>query len=87
MDINGDGKMAVHTSAGLYHNPHVNANGMDAMARNPPANAEHLLRHARHAAGRRGAGAVALIVPKQHGVERDAKTPESYNYSAGIQRE
>ena len=36
-DLTGDAKTAVHASAGLYHNPHVNANGMDAMARNPPA--------------------------------------------------
>ena len=28
---------ALHASVGLYHNPHVNANGLDAMARNPPA--------------------------------------------------
>ena len=35
-DIDG-GKTALHASAGLYHNPHVNANGLDAMARNPPA--------------------------------------------------
>ena len=27
----------MHASVGLYHNPHVNANGIDAMARNPPA--------------------------------------------------
>ena len=36
-DIDGDSKTALHASAGLYHNPHVNANGLDAMARNPPA--------------------------------------------------
>ena len=36
-DITGDRKTALHASVGLYHNPHVNANGLDAMARNPPA--------------------------------------------------
>src|SRR4029079_1239230 len=36
-DLAGDGRTAVHSSVGLYHNPHVNANGMDAMARNPPS--------------------------------------------------
>jgi hypothetical protein len=34
-DMDG-GTTAIHASAGVYHNPHVNANGMDAMARNPP---------------------------------------------------
>ena len=36
-DMTGDSKTAMHASVGLYHNPHVNANGLDAMARNPPA--------------------------------------------------
>ena len=88
-DVNGDGKMAVHSSVGLYHNPHVNANGMDAMARNPPAQNTPSIFYGTLdtllASG--AAGAFSNRPSSVFGVERDAKTPESYNYSAGIQRE
>ncbi len=88
-DVNGDAKMAVHSSFGLYHNPHVNANGMDAMARNPPAQNTPSIFYGTLdtllAAG--AAGAFSNRPSSVFGVERDAKTPESYNYSAGIQRE
>jgi hypothetical protein len=88
-DITGDGKTGLHASVGLYHNPHVNANGLDALARNPPAqntpsifygNMETLL-----AAGAQGAfsNRPSAVL----GLERDAKTPRSYNYSVGVQRE
>jgi len=88
-DIAGDGKMAVHTSAGLYHNPHVNANGMDAMARNPPAqNTPSIFYGTLDTLLAAGAqGAFSNRPSNVFGIERDAKTPESYNYSAGIQRE
>jgi hypothetical protein len=88
-DVNGDGKMAVHTSAGLYHNPHVNANGMDAMARNPPAqNTPSIFYGTLDTLLAAGAqGAFSNRPSSVFGIERDAKTPESYNYSAGIQRE
>ena len=88
-DLNGDGKTAVHSSVGLYHNPHVNANGMDAMARNPPAQNTPSIFYGTLdtllASG--AAGAFSNRPSSVFGVERDAKTPESYNYSAGIQRE
>jgi hypothetical protein len=89
LDILGDGKMSLHASAGLYHNPHVNANGLDAMARNPPAqntpsifygNFDTLL-----AAGAQGA--FSNRPSNVFGIQRDAPTPKSYNYSVGIQRE
>jgi len=88
-DITGDTKTALHTSAGLYHNPHVNANGMDAMARNPPAQNTPQIFYGTLdtllAAG--AAGAFSNRPSSVFGVERDAKTPSSFNYSAGIQRE
>jgi len=88
-DITGDAKTALHTSAGLYHNPHVNANGMDAMARNPPAQNTPQIFYGTLdtllAAG--AAGAFSNRPSTVFGVERDAKTPSSFNYSAGIQRE
>ena len=88
-DLTGDNKTSLHASAGLYHNPHVNANGMDAMARNPPAqntpsifygNMDTLL-----AAGAQGA--FSNRPSSVFGIQRDAKTPKSYNYSIGVQRE
>jgi hypothetical protein len=88
-DVSGDARTAVHTSVGLYHNPHVNANGMDAMARNPPAqNTPSIFYGTMDTLLAAGAqGAFSNRPSNVFGIERDAKTPESYNYSAGIQRE
>jgi hypothetical protein len=87
-DLDG-GKTAIHASAGLYHNPHVNANAMDAMARNPPVqNTPSIIYGTMDTLLGVGAqGAFANRPSAVFGIERDAKTPKSYNYSAGIQRE
>jgi hypothetical protein len=87
-DIDG-GKTALHASAGLYHNPHVNANGLDAMARNPPAqNTPSIIYGTMDTLLSVGAqGAFANRPSTVFGIERDAKTPKSYNYSVGVQRE
>ena len=88
-DLTGDGKTAVHASVGLYHNPHVNANGMDAMARNPPAqNTPSIIYGTMDTLLAAGAqGAFSNRPSDVFGIERDAKTPKSYNYSVGIQRD
>jgi hypothetical protein len=88
-DITGDAKTALHASAGLYHNPHVNANGMDAMARNPPSqNTPSIFYGTLDTLLSSGAqGAFSNRPSPVFGVERNAKTPQSFNYSAGIQRE
>jgi hypothetical protein len=88
-DITGDGKTAMHASAGLYHNPHVNANGLDAMARNPPAqNTPSIFYGTMDTLLSAGAqGAFSNRPSNVFGIERSAKTPQSFNYSAGIQRE
>jgi hypothetical protein len=88
-DIAGDGKTALHASAGIYHNPHVNANGMDAMARNPPAqNTPSIFYGTMDTLLAAGAqGAFSNRPSDVFGIERDAKTPTSYNYSIGVQRE
>lgn len=87
-DIDG-GRTALHASAGLYHNPHVNANGLDAMARNPPAqNTPSIIYGTMDTLLAVGAqGAFANRPSTVFGIERDAKTPKSYNYSVGVQRE
>ena len=88
-DITGDNKTALHASAGVYHNPHVNANGMDAMARNPPAqNTPSIIYGTMDTLLSAGAqGAFSNRPSTVFGIERDAKTPISYNYSIGVQRE
>jgi hypothetical protein len=88
-DISGDAKTALHASVGLYHNPHVNANGLDAMARNPPAqNTPSIFYGTMDTLLSAGAqGAFSSRPSTVFGIERDAKTPKSYNYSAGLQRE
>ncbi len=88
-DLTGDSKTALHASVGLYHNPHVNANGLDAMARNPPAqNTPSIIYGTMDtllAAGSQGA--FSNRPSDVFGVQRDAQTPKSYNYSIGVQRE
>ena len=88
-DLTGDAKTALHASAGIYHNPHVNANGMDAMARNPPAqNTPSIIYGTMDTLLSAGAqGAFANRPSAVFGLERDARTPTSYNYSIGVQRE
>ena len=88
-DITGDNKTALHASAGIYHNPHVNANAMDAMARNPPAqNTPSIFYGTMDTLLAAGAqGAFSNRPSDVFGIEREARTPTSYNYSIGIQRE
>ena len=88
-DLTGDNKTGLHASIGVYHNPHVNANGMDAMARNPPIqNTPSIIYGTMDTLLQVGAaGAFANRPSNVFGLERDAKTPVSYNYSVGVQRE
>jgi hypothetical protein len=88
-DLSDNGKTALHASVGLYHNPHVNANGMDAMARNPPIqNQPSIIYGTMDTLLAVGAqGAFANRPSTVFGIERDAPTPKSYNYSVGFQRE
>jgi hypothetical protein len=89
-DITGSGKTSLHASLGRYHNPFVNANGLDNLARNPPAQSNPVLRYttidlmfspeAQGAFDTRPSSGVL-------GLQHDAPTPHSLNYSVGIQRE
>jgi len=85
-DLFGDGKTALHASAGLYHNPHITARSMDSAANNPPAvnqptifygTMDTLLSQA----------AFSLRPSNVFGLERNAKTPSSNNWSVGVQRD
>jgi hypothetical protein len=88
-DLTGDSKTGLHASLGLYHNPHVNANGLDAMARNPPAqNTPSIIYGTMDTLLAVGSqGAFSNRPSAVFGVQRDAPTPKSYNYSIGVQRE
>ncbi len=88
-ELTSDAKTALHASVGLYHNPHVNANGLDAMARNPPSqNTPSIFYGTLDTLLAVGAqGAFSNRPSDVFGVQRDAKTPKSTNYSVGIQRE
>ena len=85
-DMSGDGRTALHTSVGIYHNAHITARSMDSAANNPPAvntpsiiygTMDTLLQQA----------AFSSRPSNVFGLERDARTPTSYNWSAGVQRE
>ena len=89
-DIFNDGKTSLHASAGRYHNPFVNANGLDNLARNPPAQNNPVLRYTTIDAMFAAESAGAFDTRPSSGVlglQHDAPTPQSLNYSVGIQRE
>ncbi len=84
-DLTGDGKTAVHASAGLYHNAHITARSMDQSANNPPAVNTPIIYYGSMDT-LLGAGS-ALRPSDVFALERNAKTPSSYNWSLGIQRD
>ena len=84
-DIMGNGKTSLHASLGRYHNAFVNANGLDVLARQPPAQNNPVLRYSTIA---------QLLTPEARaafdttpsgvtGFQHDAPTPKSLNYSIG----
>jgi hypothetical protein len=85
-DIFGDGTTALHSSAGIYHNAHITARSMDSAANNPPAVNTPSVIYGTMDTLLQGAD-FTLRPSSVFGLERDAKTPTSYNWSVGIQRE
>ncbi|MEO7272710.1 MAG: carboxypeptidase regulatory-like domain-containing protein [Vicinamibacterales bacterium] len=89
-DITGSGKTSLHASLGRYHNPFVNANGLDNLARNPPAQSNPILRYSTIDQMLTPEGAAAFDTRPSGGVlglQHDAPTPKSLNFSIGVQRE
>jgi Carboxypeptidase regulatory-like domain/TonB-dependent Receptor Plug Domain len=85
-DIFGDGQTALHTSAGLYHNAHITARSMDSAANNPPAvNTPQIFYGTMDTVFQQAA--FSSRPSNVFGLERDSKTPTSYNWSFGIQRD
>jgi Carboxypeptidase regulatory-like domain len=85
-DVFGDGKTALHTSAGIYHNAHITARSMDSAASNPPAVNTPSIIYGTMDTLLQQAG-FSNRPNNVFGLERDAKTPTSYNWSLGVQRD
>jgi hypothetical protein len=85
-DLTGDGKTALHASVGLYHNSFITARSMDQAANNPPAVNTPTIFYSSFDSFLGGA-ASSSRPSTVNALERDAKTPSSYNWQLGIQRE
>ena len=87
-DLTGDNKTGLHASVGCTTTPTSTRTAWTRWRGTAGAeHAEHHLRDHGYAAGGRRAGAFANRPSNVFGIERDAKTPVSYNYSVGVQRE
>jgi hypothetical protein len=86
-DLFGDSRTAIHASAGIYHNPHITARSMDNAANNPPAVNQPSLFYGTMDTLLANAAAFSDRPRNVFGLERDARTPTAYNWSAGFQRE
>jgi hypothetical protein len=88
-DVTGNGKTSIHASLGRYHNSFVNANILDVLGRQPPAQNSLQLVYATIDQLSQPAAALASTAspPNITGVEYDAPTPKSLNWSVGVQRE
>jgi hypothetical protein len=88
-DMRGDGKTSVHGSLGRYHNAFVNANGLDILARQPPAQNNPVLRYSTIALMQTPEARAAFDTTPSGvtGFQHVAPTPKSLNYSIGVQRE
>jgi hypothetical protein len=85
-DLTGDGKTALHASAGIYHNAHITARSMDQAANNPPAVNQPSVFYA--TMDTLLGGAQSSSRPSSvNALSRDARTPTSYNWSLGVQRD
>jgi hypothetical protein len=88
-DVFGNGKTSLHGSLGRYHNGFVNANGLDVLGRQPPAQNNPVLRYS-SISQLQTAEAQAAFDKTPSGVtgfQHNAPTPRSLNYSIGVQRE
>jgi hypothetical protein len=86
-DVTGNGKTGIHGGVGLFHNAHATARTMDDSAANPPAvNSPQLVYGSMDTLLASGP-AFSLRPSSVASLERDAKTPSSYQWSLGIQRD
>ncbi len=85
-DILGDGSTSLHASTGLYYNAFITGRSMDSAANNPPAVNTPTIIYGTMDSLLQGA-AFSSRPSSVFGLERDAKTPRSYNWSIGVQRD
>ena len=81
-DILGDGSTSLHASTGLYYNAFITGRSMDSAANNPPAVNTPTIIYGTMDSLLQGA-AFSSRPSNVFGLERDAKTPRSYNWSIG----
>jgi hypothetical protein len=85
-DVTGKGKTALHAGVGLFHNSTVTARSMDASAANPPAvNSPQIVYATMDTL--LSTGAFSLRPSSVNALERDAKTPSTYQWSLGLQQD
>jgi hypothetical protein len=85
-DLSGEGRMALHASAGLFHNARLGG-GSAGNLRNPPYVTNPVIPN-NTMANTFVPGVSLLLAPSTiEALETDYKTPSSYNWSAGIRRE
>jgi hypothetical protein len=84
-DVFGNGKTAVHASAGLFHQSRLGGGSQGNLAANPPFIHSSSLFNATLADI--GKSALSDRPGTVEALEPDAKTPSSYNWSLGFQQE
>src|SRR3954464_8366323 len=85
-DLTGEGKMVLHSSAGIFHNARLGG-GSSGNLRNPPFITNPIIPH-NTMATTFVTGVGLLNRPGTiEGLETDYKTPSSYNWSVGLRRE
>ena len=85
-DLTGQGKMALHASAGLFHNARLGG-GSSGNLRNPPFITNPVIPN-NTMANTFVPGVSLLVAPSTvEALETEYKTPSSYNWSIGLRRE
>jgi hypothetical protein len=83
-DLFGNGKTAVHFSAGLFHQGYLGG-GSQGNLQGPPNFNELAIPN--NMMSTFLAGGLLQAPPNVNGLERDAKTPSAYNFSLGVQQD
>ncbi|PYQ23396.1 MAG: hypothetical protein DMF79_03860 [Acidobacteria bacterium] len=86
-DIFGNGKTALHASAGLFHQAQTTARSMDQAANNPPAVNTPQIFYGTMDTLLAAGPSFSARPSSVNALERDAKTSSSYQWSIGFQRE
>src|SRR5262245_17910621 len=85
-DLTGEGKMALHASAGIFHNARLGG-GSSGNLRNPPFITNPVIPN-NSMANTFVPGVSLLLTPSTiEALETEYTTPSSYNWSAGLRRE